>query len=297
MKILITGATGFVGSFLTRKLLAHDHDITAIGFRSLVSEAHPEKFRILSADTTKEGAWQQSIGAMDAVINLAGTSIFNRWTRVYKQQIYDSRIRTTQNIVAALRDGQTLISASAVGYYGNRGADILSENEPAGTDFLAHVSADWEKTAFDAPKMNIRVITTRFGVVLGKNGGALKQMTAPFKWFAGGPLGSGKQWFSWIHIADLASGIQYILENSQIQGPVNLCAPHPVTQSELASTIGKILHRPSFIPAPSPALRLLLGEFAETLLSSQRAVPDVLTQSGFVFSFPYLNEALSDLLF
>ncbi len=296
MKILITGGTGFIGSFLTQQLIAQHHNVTVIGFRSSIPEDIPERLHFITADTTKEGFWQQAVGSVDAVINLAGISIFHRWSREYKQQIYDTRIRTTQHVVAGMTEGQRLINASAVGYYGDRGADFLSENEPRGADFLSRVSADWEQAAFNAEKKNISVTTTRFGVVLGKNGGALKQMITPFKWFVGGPMGNGKQWFSWIHIADLISGILYILEHPQIHGPVNLCAPYPVTQAYLAKTLGSVLHRPSFIPAPSMAMRLLLGEFAETLLASQRAVPDILIRSKFVFTFPYLDNALTNLL-
>ncbi len=296
MKILITGGTGFIGSFLTQQLIAQHHNVTVIGFRSSIPKDIPEKLHFITADTAKKGVWQQAVGSVDAVINLAGISIFHRWSREYKQQIYDTRIRTTQHVVAGMREGQRLISASAVGYYGDRGIDILSESEPCGADFLSHVSADWEQAAFEAEKKNISVTTSRFGVVLGKNGGALKQMITPFKWFVGGPMGSGKQWFSWIHIADLISGILYILEHPQIHGPVNLCAPYPVTQAYLAETLGSVLHRPSFIPAPSMAMRLFLGEFAETLLASQRAIPDILIHSGFVFTFPCLDNALMDLL-
>jgi uncharacterized protein (TIGR01777 family) len=190
---------------------------------------------------------------------------------------------------------QTLISTSAVGYYGSRGDDILTEAEPSGTDFLSRVGRDWEHEAFEAEKKNVRVVAARFGVVLGRSGGALKQMITPFKWCVGGPMGSGRQWFSWIHIADLAAGLMFVLENAKIQGPVNLCSPAPVTSGELARTLGAVLGRPAVIPAPSMALRLILGEFADTLLASQRAVPEKLLASGFGFRFPALKDALTDL--
>jgi len=231
------------------------------------------------------------------VVNLAGMSIFQRWTPANKQQIYDSRILTTRHVVEGMPgdQSQTLISTSAVGYYGSRGDDILTEVEPCGRDFLSRVGKDWEHEAFEAEKKNVRVVVARFGVVLGRSGGALKQMLTPFKWFVGGPMGSGRQWFSWIHIADLLAGLMFMLENPKLQGPVNLCSPVPVTSGELARTLGAVLGRPAVIPAPSIALRLFLGEFAETLLASQRAIPEKLLKSGFVFRFPDLKDALTDL--
>jgi hypothetical protein len=234
---------------------------------------------------------------VDVVINLAGMSIFHRWTPAYKQQIYDSRILTTRHVVEGMTGDrpQTLISTSAVGYYGSRGDDILSEAEPCGGDFLSLVGKDWEHAAFEAKEKNIRVVAARFGVVLGRSGGALKQMITPFKWFVGGPMGNGRQWFSWIHIDDLLAGLMFMLENPEIQGPVNLCSPAPVTSGELARTLGTVLGRPAVIPTPSMALRLILGEFADTLLASQRAIPEKLIASGFVFRFPDLKDALTDL--
>ena len=296
MKFLITGGTGFVGSFLTLQLLQDDHEVTVIG-RSSTPVVHSGRFHAISADTARKGSWQNALKDVDAVINLAGMSIFQRWTPAYKQQIYDSRILTTRHVVEGMTGDrpQTLISTSAVGYYGSRGDDILSEAEPCGRDFLSKVGKDWEHEAFEAEKKNIRVVAARFGVVLGSSGGALKQMQTPFKWFVGGPMGSGRQWFSWIHIADLLAGLMFALENTNIQGAVNLCSPVPVTSGELARTLGAVLGRPAFIPAPSMALRLILGEFAETLLSSQRAIPEKLLASGFVFRFPDLKDALTDL--
>jgi uncharacterized protein len=296
MKFLITGGTGFVGSFLTRQLLNSDQEVTVIG-RSSVTGVRSEHFHAISADTSRKGSWQHALKDVDVVINLAGTSIFQRWTPAYKRQIYDSRILTTRNVVEGMTGDrpQTLISTSAVGYYGSRGDDILTESEPCGKDFLSRVGKDWEHEAFEVKKKNVRVVAARFGVVLGRSGGALKQMITPFKWFAGGPMGNGRQWFSWIHISDLLAGMMFILENANIQGPVNLCSPAPVTSGELAKTLGVVLGRPAVIPAPSMALRLILGEFAETLLSSQRAVPEKLLASGFVFRFPDLKDALTDL--
>jgi uncharacterized protein len=296
MKILITGGTGFVGSYLTRQLLQDGHEVTVIG-RSSVPAVSSGGFHAISADTTQKGSWQHALKDVDAVINLAGMSIFQRWTRAYKQQIYDSRILTTRHVVEGMTGErpQILISTSAVGYYGSRGDDILTEAEPCGRDFLSRLGKDWEHEAFAAEKKNVRVVAARFGVVMGRSGGALKQMITPFKWGVGGPMGSGRQWFSWIHIADLLAGLMFMLENATIQGAVNLCSPNPVTSGELARTLGAVLGRPAVLPAPSFALRLILGEFAETLLASQRVIPEKLIASGFVFRFPELKDALTDL--
>ncbi len=296
MKILITGGTGFVGSYIVQLLLKSGHEVTVIGHSS-APVVRSGRLYAISADTTRKGSWQNALKDVDAVINLAGVSIFRRWTPAYKQRIYDSRILTTRHVVEGLSGErpQTLISTSAVGYYGSRGDDVLSESEPCGGDFLSRVGKDWERAAFEAEKKNIRVVAARFGVVLGRSGGALKQMITPFKWFAGGPMGNGRQWFSWIHIADLAEAMMYMMENPEIRGPVNLCSPAPVTSGELARTLGAVLGRPAFIPAPSFVLRLMLGEFADTLLSSQRAIPEKLLASEFVFRFPDLKDALTDL--
>lgn len=296
MKFLITGGTGFVGTFLTQYLLDKNHDVTVV-VRSHAPADRSDRLHTVSGDTTREGSWQDALKAADVVVNLAGTSIFHRWSSAYKQQIYDSRILTTRHVVEGMSANhpQTLISTSAVGFYGSRGDDILTESEPSGSDFLAHVGTDWENEAFAAEKKNIRVVAARFGVVLGRSGGALQQMITPFKLFAGGPMGNGKQWFSWIHILDLAAGILFMTENETLRGPVNLCSPMPVTSKELAKTLGGVLGRPAVIPTPSFALRLALGEFADTLLSSQRAVPQKLTDAGFVFKFPELKAALTDL--
>lgn len=297
MKILITGGTGFVGSFLSKELIKKGHAVTVIGSRLRASQGQGG-LRAVSADTTKKGQWQEELKDMDIVINLAGASIFSRWTKSYKQKIYDSRILTTRNVVEAMTGSQpqTLISTSAVGYYGSRGDDVLTESEPGGNDFLASVGKDWEHEAFFAEKKNIRVVAGRFGVVMGKDGGALQQMVTPFKWFLGGPMGSGRQWLSWIHIEDLVNCMLFAIENPEFQGTANFCSPHPVTNHELARILGELLNKPAILPSPSFGLRLILGEFADTLLASQRAVPDKLIKNGFVFKYPDLKNALENLL-
>jgi uncharacterized protein (TIGR01777 family) len=297
MKIVIAGASGFVGSALTRALLDAGHAVTGLG----TSTAHPlesmARFKWHAADTTRAGDWQAVVGDADAVVNLAGRTIFKRWSKAYKAQLIDSRILTTRNLVSAMTgENNILISTSAVGYYGSRGDQTLTEDSPPGTDFLARLSVDWENAALDAEKKAIRVAIMRFGVVLGAGGGALAQMLPAFRMFAGGPLGRGRQWFSWIHMADLLSAVQFLLDHEHARGPYNFCAPGAVRQKDFARALGSVLGRPALVPAPSLALRLMMGEMAGVLLASQRVRPDRLMADGFGFRFADVDSALADLV-
>ncbi len=298
MKVFMTGGTGFVGSYLSRKLLKQGHEVTI-----LTRRAKPPPpaagLRFITGDPTQEGPWMGAAPDHDWIINLAGASIFSRWSKGYKQEIYDSRIRTTRNLVIALAAGdrrQLLCSTSAVGYYGPRGDERLTEESPQDAYFLAHLAADWEAEALKAAELGIRVVITRFGIVLGQGGGALGQMATMFRRFLGGPLGSGQQWFSWIHQADQVRAFNFIQEHPEIHGPVNFTAPNPVRNRELTRALGRVLHRPTFLPAPEFMMRLVLGEFAEALLTGQRVIPKKLLDAGFKFNFPTIEEALKDLL-
>lgn len=298
MKIFITGGTGFIGGRLSEFFLSQGHQVVAVGTRLDQHLINHKNFRYLSANTTQTGRWQEELKDVDAAVNLAGRSIFKRWNKSYKKQIYDSRILTTRNLVNALPTDKrvALISASAVGYYGNRGDDILGENEFNGNDFLAKVSKDWEEEAFHAETKGIKVVAARFGVVLGTNGGAMEKMVPAFRLFVGGPIGDGMQWFPWIHIDDLLSAMMFVLKESDIRGPINFCAPNPVKNRDLAKTLGKVLTRPSFMPAPGFMVRLSLGEFGDTLLSSQRAVPEKLLSFGFKFNYPDIERAIEHIV-
>ena len=294
MKILITGGSGFVGSNLSKYLLSKGHKITAIGRSDHQSDVQHESYQYISADTTQPGKWQNELEAQDAVVNLTGTTIFKRWTASYKKQIYDSRILTTRNLVASLPEGKNIIfcSTSGAGYYGNRGEDILKEDEKPGNDFLAEVSVDWEKEAFLAADKEIRVAVMRFGVILGKGGGAMSKMIPAFKSFVGGPLGNGNQWFSWMHIDDLTAAIEFVLEHQEISGPLNFCAPQPARNRELAKALGEVLNRPAFMPAPAFMIRIAMGEFGNVLLDSQRTIPDKLLHYGFKFKYSDIKKAI-----
>ncbi len=298
MKILIVGGTGFVGFHLCSVLLERGHSVTALGTAPQWRKIQHPRFAYVSADAALPGAWQQELTDADAVVNLAGKTIFKRWNAAYKKQIYDSRIRTTRNIVAGLPHGApcVLCNTSAVGYYGDRKDEILPETAAPGEGFMAGIAKDWENEAFAAAEKGIRVAVMRFGIVLGKDGGAMAQMLPAFRRFVGGPLGNGRQWFPWIHIQDLLSAVEHLLETNSLSGPFNFSAPNPVRNQELAATLGRLLGRPSFLPAPRAMLRLVLGEVGTVLVESQRAVPHNLLQSGFKFRFPEIEAALQDLV-
>ena len=226
----------------------------------------------------------------DVVVNLAGASIFTRWTDKQKKEIWESRTSTTRNIVEAIEVNQgrsfTLFSTSAVGYYGFHGDEELTEDSPPGDDFLATLAVAWEAEALKSQEKGARVVITRFGIVLGPGGGALGQMLPVFKRFMGGPIGNGQQWFSWVHMRDLTDAFIFLLRHTDLSGPFNLCSPYPVRNKELAKAIGKALHRPSFMPAPAFMIKLLFGEFGSVILKGQRVVPRRLLESGFSFQYP-----------
>ncbi|UCD56628.1 MAG: TIGR01777 family oxidoreductase [Candidatus Hydrogenedentota bacterium] len=298
MKVLITGGLGFVGTQMSIRLLKNGHHVTVVDHSPHPKPYTPKEVRYTYADTTQKGSWQEEIMNQDAVINLAGTSIFRRWTENSKRLIYESRILTTRNVAEAMakRGDSFLCSTSAVGYYGFRGDEELTEESAPGNDFLATLCVDWENEAAKAADKGIRVVIPRFGIVLGKTGGALGQMIPAFKSFVGGPLGSGNQWFSWVHMEDLLNALLFILESQSLTGPVNFCSPNPVRNKELARALGKVLSRPSFLRAPSFLVRSALGEFGSVLLEGQRVVPDRLLKGGFVFRYPDILDALQEVV-
>jgi hypothetical protein len=298
MKFVITGGLGFIGVNLSNYLLDKGHAVIALGRAATQNRITADMYQYISADTTQPGGWQKALGDVDAVVNLAGKSIFKRWSKSYKRQIYDSRILTTRNIVDALPADQSVVlcSASGAGYYGNRGDDLLKEDEKSGNDFLASVSVDWEAEALKATAKGIRAALMRFGVILGKGGGALAKMIPAFKFFVGGPIGSGNQWFPWMHLTDLMAAILFVCEHPQVNGPLNFCAPNPLRNRELAKTLGQVLGRPAIMPTPAFMVRTVLGEFGNVLLDSQRTIPAKLLSHGFEFQYPDIRSALKEVV-
>jgi hypothetical protein len=299
MNVFMTGGTGFVGTYLAKRLIAEGHKITVLSQSPGDAALNLRGIAYLDGHPTIKGKWQDAVKDHDVIINLAGASVFSRWTSEQKKMLRDSRIETTRNLVSSLHEHAaniTLFSTSAVGYYGFHEDEQLTENTPAGTDFLAKLAYDWEQEALKAREKGARVIITRLGIVLGKDGGALGQMIPLFKCFLGGPLGSGRQWFSWVHIDDLAQAFIFLLRNREINGAVNLCSPQPVRNIDLGKAIGRVLHRPSFMPAPGFMIKLILGEFGSVLLRGQRVIPRRLLDAGFTFKYPDIDKALKGII-
>lgn len=303
MKIFMTGGTGFVGTTLTHRLLREGNQVTILTRKAPSDSAArtQEGLSYVEGDPTRSGAWQESVPGHDVVINLAGASIFRRWNRETKDLIRQSRVQTTTNLVDALAggpaEGTVLLSTSAVGYYGFHNDEELDEESPPGEDFLATVTRDWEAAANRAQALGVRVILCRFGIVLGKEGGALAQLIPLFQKGLGSPLGSGRQWLSWIHEEDLVGIYLFLMGRGDVSGPVNCTAPNPVTNRELTHALGKALGKPTFLPpVPGFIVKVMKGEFGTVLLNGQRVLPKRLLGLGFRFRFPDMGSALKDLV-
>lgn len=297
MKILITGSTGLIGTALIQALRAEGHHLVRL-IRTPISSQEPT----VTWDPEAGKIDAAGLEGLDAVVHLAGESIAKgRWTAAKKARIVNSRVRGTKLLAETLaqlkQPPKTLISASAIGYYGDRGDTILREDSAPGSGFLAETSVAWERAAEPAAWAGIRVVHPRTGVVLSTDGGALKEILLPFRLGVGGVMGSGKQYWSWIAFDDLIGALQHALKNEALQGPFNVVAPQPVTNREFVKTLGRVLSRPTIFPAPEFALRLLLGEMAEGLLfASARIEPAKLTATGYTFRYPDLEGALRALL-
>ena len=299
MKVFMTGGTGFVGTSLAKKFISEGHTVTILTQPADGAALKMTGLAYLEGHPTVKGKWQEAVEEHDVIINLAGASIFSRWTPEHKKVLRESRIETTRNLVSSLPADAgkiTVFSTSAVGYYGFHEDEELTEDMPAGDDFLARLAYDWEQEALGAQGRGARVVITRFGIVLGKNGGALGQMLPLFKYYLGGPLGSGRQWFSWVHMHDLVEAFIFLTQHPEMKGAVNLCSPQPVRNVDLGRAIGKILHRPSFMPAPGFMIKLILGEFGSVLLKGQRVIPRRLLDAGFKFRYPDIEEAVKSIV-
>lgn len=302
MRIIITGGTGLIGKALCPLLLADGHLVTVLSRTPDAARGMPRGVRIEEWDGKTPNGWGHLVNGSDAIINLAGAGIADRpWTAQRKQLIRESRIHAGLAIQKAIQQAaqkpKVLIQSSAVGYYGAHNDDqLITEASAPGKDFLAKVCFDWEMSTTPVTKMGIRRPVIRTGVVLSKEGGALPKMLLPFKLFAGGPIGSGKQWLPWIHITDQARAIKFLLDTPNADGPFNLAAPNPVTNKQFGEILGAIMRRPSFMPTPAVAMKTIFGEMSTVLLDGQRVVPQRLEALGFAFTYATLREALSDLL-
>ena len=298
MHVFLTGATGLIGRALSGALLGRGHFVTAL---SRSAEAHrrlPIGVRHVTGDPGAPGAWLDALAASDAVVHLAGEPIADgRWSEERRRRISGSRVASTRLVAERIAAGgpRVLLSGSAVGYYGSRGDEVLDEGSAPGDGFLADTCRAWEEAAAPA-RSRARVVLLRTGIVLARDGGALPRMARPFRLFAGGPLGRGEFWQPWIHLADEIGLVVRALEDERWEGPVDLTAPEPVRNRDLARALGRVLRRPSAIPAPEAAIRIALGEMADAVLSSQRALPRKALALGYAFQFPGVEMALQDLM-
>jgi uncharacterized protein (TIGR01777 family) len=293
MKVLITGATGLIGTRLQETLRDAGHELL------LASRRAPKDDSYIQWDIHDGFAEPERLEGVDAVIHLAGENLNGRWTDAKKKAIRESRILGTRNVVDAIsglkQRPRVLVSASAIGFYGDRGDDLMTETSPPGKGFLPEVCREWEAESRRAEDAGIRTVLLRAGIVLSKDGGALGTMLMPFKLGIGGVIGSGKQWMSWVSLNDHAAVVKYALENEMIRGAVNSVSPNPVTNEEFTKTMGEVLYRPTLIPVPEFAVHLAFGEMGDTLLlDSTKVAPKRLEDAGFEFNFPDLKKALEN---
>jgi uncharacterized protein (TIGR01777 family) len=305
MKVAITGATGFVGKRLVEQLHKDGHRVLVLtrnttSAQKIFPSGTFSNVEIVAYTPTISGAWQDAIAGCDGVVNLAGEPIAEeRWTPEQKQKILNSRQLGTQKIVEAIAKASpqptVLVNASAIGYYGTSETATFDENSSSGNDFLAQVCQAWEAEAQKVKTAGVRLVVLRFGIILGK-GGALGKMITPFQLFAGGPIGSGRQWFSWIHVDDVVNLILQSLTRPEISGVYNATAPHPVRMADFCHTLGQVMHRPSWLPVPGFALEALLGDGAMVVLEGQQVIPKRTLEAGFEYAYPQLPSALTQII-
>jgi hypothetical protein len=301
MRIVITGGSGLIGRAVARDLGEAGYEVVLLTRNTSKVGPLPPNTRAVQWDGRTAEGWGKLLDGDTGILHLAGDPIAEgRWTEEKKKRIRDSRVVTGKAVLDAIRQAKSppklLLQGSAVGYYGDPGDEVLTESHPPGDDFLARVCVEWEASTVEAVSFGVRRPVLRTGIVLSREGGALPKMSLPFRFLAGGPLGSGRQWFPWIHIADEVGAIRFLIERQDADGPFNLTAPEPLTNRDFSHALGRALSRPSFAPAPGFALRFLLGEMADALLHGQRAVPRRLLELGYVFRYPEASTALRNLL-
>jgi uncharacterized protein (TIGR01777 family) len=307
MRILITGGTGLVGQALSENLLTDGHEVIVLSRRPEQARDIPQGVQLHRWDAETAEGWRDLVNGCKAVVNLAGASLAGdgffptRWNPERKHLIEESRIRVGRAVVQAISQAdkkpEVVVQASTVGFYGFHESKMFTEESERGDDWGARFTAEiWEPSTFAVESMGVRRISIRSGIVLSKKGGALTRLLLPFRLFVGGPMGSGRQWYSWIHVLDHVRAIRFLIESTSAVGAFNLTAPHPVTNGEIAKNIGKTMKRPSFIPVPGFALKLVFGEVADVVLKGQRVIPERLIDLGFQFKYPTIEKALQDLL-
>ena len=305
MRVIITGGTGLIGKHLVASLVKDDHEVIVLSRSPALAKGLPARVRVEGWDAKSAKGWGALADGADAIVNLAGASIAGesffptRWTPEYKKLIIDSRVNAGRAVVEAVEQAaqkpRVVIQSSAVGYYGPHGAEPITEETPPGSDFLAQVCVEWEKSTAAVEPMGVRRAVIRTGVVLSFDGGALLRLALPFKLFAGGPLGSGKQPFPWIHPDDETGAMRFLIDNDNASGAFNLSAPNPLTNAEFGRVLGKVMGRPSLMPVPGFAFNILFGEVATVVLDGQRVLPKRLLDMGYTFKFPEAEAALRDL--
>jgi len=299
--VIVTGGSGLIGRRLAEELAADGHEVVVLSRDPRRVTGLPAGVKVVGWDGQRATGWAEWANGAGAIVNLAGENLSSkRWSEAQKRRIRESRVNAGRAVVEAVQAAATkprvVIQASAVGYYGPRGDEAVTEETPPGHDFLASVCQVWEASTQPVEAMGVRRAIIRTGIVLSTRGGALPRMLLPFRLFVGGPLGSGRQGFPWIHLADEVGAIRFLIERETARGPFNLAAPQPPSNAEFSRALGRALGRPALLPAPAPVLRLLLGEMATVLVEGQRAVPARLLREGYQFLFPDLDAALRDLL-
>lgn len=298
-RVVITGGTGLIGRALAADLAAHGYEVAVLSRSAGRPAGLADGVQLVQWDGRSAAGWGRWADGATAIVNLAGATISARWTAKHKRAIRESRLNAARAVVEAVEGARVrprvLIQASGVGYYGARGDEEIAEDEPPGGDFLSRFAVEWEGATAAVEALGVRRAVIRSGVVLSAAGGALPLMALPFRFFVGGPLGSGRQWVPWIHIADEVAAIRFLIEDERASGPFNLVAPGALTNAAFSRVLARVLRRPALFPVPAFAMRLLLGEMSIILLKGQRAVPRRLLTLGFAFRFPDTEAALRDL--
>ena len=305
MRIFLAGGTGKIGARLVPRMLKRGDTVVALSQSAAkVKEKFGDRVEAVEGDPTQPGPWMAKVSGCDGVVNLVGEDIFaRRWNDEFKRVLRDSRLQSTARMVEAVQSAsakpEVLVQGSAIGYYGDRGDETITEDSPAapaGTDFLADLCVEWERAAVPAETAGTRLVLLRTGVVLDREGGALKTMWTPFKMFVGGKVGSGRQWVSWIHHADEVGLILFALDNGAVRGPLNGVAPNPVTNKQLAKALGGAMGRPSFFPTPGFMIRMMLGEVAGLVTTGARILPKKALDNGYVFKYPLIDGGMAELV-